>query len=514
MGLHLCHPKKGNVMPRKYFCVLFLLVALLHGVLLGSELRVADVFTNHAVFQQDVEVPVWGTAPSGATVSVQFAGQTKTTTAKGDGTWRVELAPLKSQSDGSRMTVVAGDKRIEFHDVLVGEVWYASGQSNMQMALAGCARKIPEIREIMEDERPRNIRFLRIDEPDSPEPIAQRKTTKDWQVDSPENRRGQSAVAYFFARQLQERLDVPVGIIEGSWGGKPIEGFIPRDQFKKHDNLQDILSLADQNKLDELAKLEGGVVVRNTAGMPGRIFNARVAPIVPYAVRGFIWYQGESNAGRGEDSRNYRFKMKALVDGWRDAWNQPDLPFYFVQLPAFNDTATGWIRLREEQRLSLNIEHTGMAVTIDLRDGDIHPANKLDVGNRLALWALAKTYEKKLPFSGPLLKSAKVEGESMRVEFTYGDGLMVARKEGLAPAKPTPKDALAHFELADHSGKWHPATAVIDGDTILVNSPAVKTPSAVRYACSGSPANANLYNKFGLPAAPFCSDLEKLPWMR
>ena len=165
--------------------------------------------------------------------------------------------------------------------------------------------------------------------------------------------------------------------------------------------LRPILALAEQDQLDELAVMEGGVVIRNTAGMPGRIFNARVAPVAPYAVRGFIWYQGESNAGRGEDPRNYRFKMRALADGWRTTWQQPELPLYFVQLPAFKDEATGWVRLREEQRRSLSIPHSGMAVTIDLRDTDIHPANKLDVGDRLARWALAKTYGQKIPFSGP-----------------------------------------------------------------------------------------------------------------
>jgi sialate O-acetylesterase len=249
--------------------------------------------------------------------------------------------------------------------------------------------------------------------------------------------------------------------------------------------------------------------------MPGRIFNARVAPIAPYAVRGFIWYQGESNAGHGEDPRNYRFKMRALADGWRTTWQQPELPFYFVQLPAFKDEAKGWIRLREEQRRSLSLPHSGMAVTIDLRDADIHPANKLDVGDRLARWALAKTYGQKIPFSGPLFKSATIEGDSIRVDFEHtGGGLMVARKEGLEPARPTPDAALAHFELSDGAGTWYRAQATIDGNTVVVRCPAISKPKAVRYACSGAPSNANLYNPAGLPASPFCSDLELLPWER
>ncbi len=489
--------------------LLLLLAALLPGSLPADELRVADVFTDDAVLQRGVNLPVWGITKARENVTVRLAGQTKTVQAAEDGSWRLELSPLRAESTGISMIVESGDQRKEFHDLVVGEVWYASGQSNMQMKLDSCAKKIPEIREIVEAPATDNIRMLRIDEPDSPQPLSQRQRATPWQIDNPANRRKQSAVAYFFAHELCEKLGVPIGIIEGSWGGKPIEGFIPRAQFERYDSLQAILSLAEQDKLDELAQLKGGVIVRNTAGMPGRIFNARVAPIAPYAVRGFIWYQGESNAGRGEDPRNYRIKMRAMVDGWRATWSQPELPFYFVQLPAFQEAVTGWVRLREEQRLSLDIGHTGMAVTIDLRDSDIHPANKFDVGKRLARWALANTYGKKISFSGPLFKSATVNGDSMRVEFKHTDGgLMSARKEGLAVPMPTPDVALAHFELADESGNWHPAQASINGHVVVVHSPTVARPRAVRYACSGAPANANLYNQAGLPASPFCSDLK------
>ncbi len=480
-----------------------------------QNLRVADVFTDNAVLQQGVKLPVWGTASAGEKVTVHFDGQSKTVQASRDGSWRLDLTPLESDAEGKRFIVESGAQRLEFQNVLVGEVWYASGQSNMQMTLEACARKIPTFREIIEAPSTDDIRVIRIDEPDSPEPLTQRQKMSAWQVDTAANRRRQSAVAYFFARKLHAGLGVPVGIIEGSWGGKPIEGFIPRSQLEKYESLRPILSLAEQNKLDELAGITGGVVVRNTAGMPGRIFNARVAPIAPYAVRGFVWYQGESNAGRGEDPRNYQQKMRALVEGWRDEWERRELPFYFVQLPPFSETATGWIRLREEQRRSLVIKHTGMAVTIDLPDTDIHPANKLDVGNRLARWALANDYGQKVAFSGPLFKSATIENDGIRVEFTHADaGLMIAHKDGLNSVKPIPDDELAHFEIADKSGKWYPAKGRIDGSTVLVRSSAVTNPRAVRYACSGAPSNANLYNQAGLPASPFCSDLQLLPWKR
>lgn len=483
------------------------------GLLVAAELRLGDPFTDHAVLQQGVTVPVWGTAAAGDKVTVRFDGQTESTIATKDGSWRVELAALEANRAGRRMTVESGDQRREIADLLVGEVWYASGQSNMQMNLAACAGKIPQLRKYVDADATSGIRFLRIDAADSPQPLARLSKPVTWQLDRPDLRQKQSAVAYFFAFRLCEQLGVPVGIVEGSWGGKPIEGFIPRAEFQTRDLLRPILNLALQDKLDKLAALKGGVVIRNTAGMPGQIYNARVAPIAPFALRGFLWYQGESNAGRGEDPRNYRYKMDALASGWRRAWGQSDLPFYFVQLPAFKASASGWIRLREEQRLSLSIPDSGMAVTIDLRDDDIHPANKLDVGNRLAAWALARTYGQEIPFSGPLFHSATIEGDSIVVEFEHADGgLMVANKEGLAPPVPTPDVALAHFEIADASGRWFAAEAVIEGKHVHIRSSKVTSPRAVRYACHGAPSNANLYNRAGLPASPFCSDLDLLPW--
>ena len=411
------------------------------------------------------------------------------------------------------MTIESGAEKLEFSNLLIGEVWYASGQSNMQMNIGSCGKKLPQIQKILEDPQSRIIRTIRIGNPDTVSPLVDLPEPVSWQLDTPANRQKQSAAAYFFARKIQEHLQVPVGIIEGSWGGKPIEGFIPEEEFRKRPLLKPILELSNSNDLEKLKQIEGGVIIRNTAGRPGRIFNARVAPIAPYALKGFIWYQGESNAGNGEDPRNYRHKTRALVEGWRSVWNQPELPFYFVQLPAFRDTSAGWVRLREEQRLSLDIPNTGMAVTIDLKDEDIHPANKQDVGYRLANWALAKTYGKTIPFSGPIFSSAKMEGNQARVSFDHvGCGLMVATKEGLKAPVEQSDTPLAHFELNDGIGNWHPAVATIDGKTVLVKSSSVAKPIAVRYACEGNPENANLYNRDGLPASPFCSVLKLLPW--
>ena len=225
-----------------------------------------------------------------------------------------------------------------------------------------------------------------------------------------------------------------------------------------------------------------------------------------FAARGTIWYQGESNCGDGEDPRDYQHKMRALITGWRTALGDANLPFYFVQLPGSGARA-GWPYLREQQRLSTDLPNTGMVVTIDLLDDDIHPPNKIDVGERLARWALAGAYQKQIPFSGPLFERAEISDGEATVYFRHAEnGLMVATKRGLAEAEETPQAKLAHFELADEEGRWQPAVAVIKDRTVKVTSESVPHPVAVRYAYAISPEGCNLYNRDGLPASPFCSD--------
>lgn len=495
------------------------LLSLLLGLTSGSSalaLTVCGILSDGAVLQRNQETPIWGTAAPNAAVIVKFGPQNYRARADEQGNWEAKIGPHPAESKGRSMVIVTGDHQLKFQDLVVGDVWLASGQSNMQWTLSACARRLPEIAEIMNAKDSLGIRMLRIGAPDQPQPQSDIDRTKwNWKKDSPEVRKGQSAVAFFFARRLHQELKVPIGIIETSWGGKPIEGFIPTEEFAKQDSLKPIPALAAANKLEELKKLKGGVWVRNTAGMPGRIFNARIAPVAPYALRGFIWYQGESNAGTAEDPRNYRHKMAAMASGWRNHWKNADLPLYFVQLPSFRNEFDGWVRLREEQRRSLSIKHSGLAVAIDLKDHDIHPANKLDVGERLARWPLHHLHGKnELVPSGPLFRSAKIDGNTVRVQFDHlGGGLMIASKEGLKPPQETPARDLNHFELADASGKWHPAFAEIESQEVVVTAKDVPKPVAVRYACSGAPTDPNLYNRAGLPASPFCSDLKYLPWV-
>lgn len=495
--------------------IVLLLLPFIH-VVAAAGMEVASPFSDNAVLQQGRPVPVWGTAEAGAKVSVEFGEQKASAVANEKGSWRTELKPLQASAKPRTLTVRAGGESFVCENVGVGEVWLASGQSNMQWNLNQCAGHLGEVRAAMTDSERLGVRYLRIDARAESQPVDTFDRAKyRWRVDSPEVRPAQSAVAFFFARRLHRELKVPVGVIDTSWGGKPIEGFIPREQFESHEALKPVLELADANRLEELKKIEGGVFIRNDAGHPGRIFNGRLAPVAPYPVRGAIWYQGESNAGMDEDPRGYRHKMAALATGWRQAFEDAEMPFYFVQLPPFRKEWIAWARLREEQRRSLAIPHTGMAVTIDLRSADIHPPNKIDVAERLARWPLAKTYKttRAIP-SGPLFKSAAFEGKQVRVHFDYvGAGLMAARKEGLKPPLATPDAPLQHFELRGDDGVWHSARAAIDGSSVLVTSKSVNRPTAVRYACEGAPANANLYNRAGLPASPFSSDPDSVPWV-
>lgn len=479
-----------------------------------GKLSVAKIFSDHGVLQRGQEIPVWGRAESGSQVIVQFSGSKKRATANREGRWQVVFSALEANADGQSLIVESEGQKIEVQDLVVGEVWYASGQSNMEMTLGSCTEKNEQISERASEPANRFIRMVKLRNPDAPDVLEDLPREVSWRRDSPKNRQSFSALSYFFAKKLSETLHVPVGVIEGSWGGKPIEGFIAREEFDTP-QLKSILELADQNQLEALKELEGGVIVRNSAGLPGRIYHSRVAPIAPYALKGFLWYQGESNAGAGEDPRNYRFKTAALVRGWRRLWANQELPFYYVQLPSYHDRVTGWIRLREEQRLALSIPQTGMAVSIDLLDQDIHPSNKFDVADRLARWALAKNYGVEVSVSGPLFESVQREGTKMRVKFRHtGKGLIQAQKKGISPPVEIQSVDLEGFKVADQKGNWHEAQAQISGHEVLVSSRLVQVPVAVKYGCEGEAQNARLYNRSGLPASPFCSELSLLPWER
>ena len=465
------------------------------------------------LLQRELPVPIWGKGDVGKVVTVQFAGQSVKTMADPTGHWKVWLKPMEANSTGRELKIISGEETVLIRDVLVGEVWFSGGQSNMGYTVRGMARRLPEGKELADAADFNGIRYRKVNEKNSPIPQAD-LTDGSWMVCSSKTVHGISGVGFVFARRLHLELKVPVGIIDCSWGGTPIEPYIPSEAFTGHPTLERLLALAKVGDVESIKKMRGGTFVRSPAWLAGAIYNGRIAPVAPYAIRGAIWYQAESNCGTGEDPRDYAHKMRALIDGWRSVWNRPDLPFYYVQLPQWRSYA--WTYAREEQRRAMDVKNTGMVVTVDLDfHNDIHPPNKIDVGERLARWPLAKVYSRKIHFSGPLYRAITIKPGAIHVAFDHAnEGLMIG-KAGVGKVTELKDGILNGFEVADKAGVWHSAKAVIQGKGLVVRGDAVKEPVALRYACHPqAPKNRpwNLYNKAGLPASPFCSDWSKMPY--
>ncbi len=441
-----------------------------------ADVTVPKAFGSNMVMQRDIALPVWGWAEAGEKVTVKLGDCTKTATADKDGAWKVSLAAMKCSAKPTTMTV-SGKNKIEFENILIGEVWLCSGQSNMQWSVQRCANGKAEIAAA---EYPQ-IRLLGVKRAINAEP--QKDFTGSWQVCSPKTVGGFSATAYYFGRKLQKDLKIPIGLIHSSWGGTRIEPWTPTVGF---DAVPALKKIADDTR-----KLSGKIGNRT----PRAIYNAMIAPLKPVAIRGAIWYQGESNMG---DGMMYFEKKKALIGGWRKVWGQGDFPFGFVQLAPFDRYGGDrQPKLWEAQTASLSIPNTGMAVTTDITTlRNIHPPNKQDVGLRLALWALATSYDKKdLVYSGPMYKSMKVSGKTIVLTFDHvGGGL--ASRDG--------KD-LDWFEIAGDDKAFAKASAKIVGNTIVVSCDTVAKPAAVRFGWSQK-ATPNLMNKEGLPASPFRTD--------
>ena len=491
-------------MMRWAWCLVLALLVLEAGAASG-EVRLANVFADHMVLQREQPVRVWGWADAGAKIAVRLAGQTAEVTADEDGAWEAVLEPLTASAEGRTLAVVCDDEQVLIQDVLVGDVWHASGQSNMAMTVAAVLEQLPAAEPRVAHADVPVVRFCRIDAGESREPLADLAVRAEWRVCTPETARGVSAVAFFFAERLHEATRVPVAVIDSSRGGTPIEPFIPREAFVGHPTLVEELVLGDRDDLDGIWRLPGGVRARDANWLPGRLFHSRLAPLARLPVRGCVWYQGESNAGVQEDPRDYQHKMRALVRGWRQAFGDEALPFFYVQLPG-SGAGAGWPYLREQQRLAADEPGVGMVVTVDLEGEGIHPPNKVGVGRRLAAWALAEVHGQEVPAKGPSVASHEICGHEVVVRFAHAEGgLITATKRGLEPPRETPGVAPAHFEVADREGRWHAATARIEGDAVVVASDAVAEPVAARYAYAVTPVGCNLYNRSGLPASPFCT---------
>lgn len=478
-----------------------------------AEVRPAGIFADNMVLQCDRPIPIWGTSDPGQPITVRFANQEVTAKADSDGRWKAFLGPVTATATGQTLEI-RGSNTIRFDRVVVGEVWHASGQSNMAMTVGAMTAGLgPDGASRVGELDFSAIRFARIREPHAAHPRSDLTDRSVWTASAPDTTPGFSAVAFVFARRLHLELGHPIGVIDSSWGGKPIESFIPARQYEAADHPALILELelAKRRDFEGLRRMTGGVYARDDSWFPGAIFNGRLAPIAPFAIRGVIWYQGESNCGVDEDPTHYRHKMRLLIEGWRAARAGPGMPFYFVQLPGYSGAAPGWPALREEQRLSLS-KNTGMAVTIDIDSPGIHPPNKIDVGERLAKWPLARDYGASIPFSGPLYSSHEIRGGRIVVSFSHAEhGIRTGVKAGTQPFRETPGTAPRTFEVAGADGIWHAARAEIRNDKVEVASVGVPEPRGVRYAYHIAPDRPNLYNVHGLPASPFTSESTDSP---
>jgi len=489
-----------------------------------ADVKMPAIFSDNMVLQQDREIPVWGWAEPGETVAVSLGSNQVSVTADPDGKWKALLKPI--QAGGPIEMMIQGKNSITLHNILVGEVWVGSGQSNMQMSVKNCFNAEEEA---ARSDMPQ-IRLFDLGL--SATSTEQADCKGKWKICTPETAMEFSAVLFFFGRELHRNLNVPVGLICSSWGGTCCEAWSASEVFSdpalRHipdrwiqPQKQYEEKLAEWQKSCETARAENKPEPakpkepwRNQPqNRPSHLYNAMIAPLIPYAIRGVTWYQGESNAANGYE---YSILFPAMIQNWRKNWGQGDFPFLFVQLASFIDHKPGdasivpqkgepredhWAELREAQAQTLRLANTGMAVTIDIGEAnDIHPRNKQDVGKRLALWALAKTYGKDMIYSGPLYKAMQAEGDAIRLFFDHVNGGLVPKDANTAKA-----DTLEGFAIAGEDRKFVWAQAKIDGDTVVVWSPDVKNPVAVRYGWSIFPV-CNLFNQKGLPASPFRTD--------
>ncbi len=481
---------------------------------LRAELQLSSVITDHAVLQRDRPIHLWGQASPAEKISIKFHDQSVVTTATNEGLWEAWL--MAEPAGGPFTLTVEGSAKLTRSDLLVGDVWFASGQSNMEMPLAGFgsqAHVTNSAEEIAHANLPQ-IRLLRIEKLSSPSPVA--GISAAWQVCTPETAKDFSAVAYFFGRDIQRQEKVPIGLIDSSWGGTPIDAWISLDALSSDASLmpafasrahfgntqtyRKLIEAAEKRADAEAAAHSQPAPVHPwypdpDSWIPAALYNGMVAPITPYTIKGFLWYQGETDAV--PDRMNlYARLMPALIGDWRQQWHQGNLPFFMVQISSFGSNGETWGVVRDSQRRTLDVAKTGMAVSLDVGQRDnIHPPDKQSVGARLALAARAVAYnEPGLEFSGPLYRQTTREGQGLRIWFDHAEGL---QSKGAT---------LQGFEVAGPDGHFVPATAKVDGLSVVVSAAQVAQPTQVRYAWQDF-TEATLYNSAALPASTFIADV-------
>jgi sialate O-acetylesterase len=466
-----------------------------------AEVRLPGVFGDHMVLQRGKPVPVFGTAAPGEQIVVEFHGQSLTTTADAQGNWQVKLSALGADTNAQPLTIT-GSNKINLNDVLVGDVWLCSGQSNMDMGLGGCNRKAD-----IESANFPGIRSFRVPLTAAGVPLQSLKGNPRWMVCSPSRAGGFSAVAFYFARKLYQENNavIPIGLLVSSVGGTAIDLWLAPEGLVDVPALKPLLSQP---------VLPGG---------PFHLSFGMIHPLAPYGLQGAIWYQGENAERTKQSPDSYFLKMKAMIQGWKRLWGMDDFPFYYVMIanwgekppnaaPVFN--AGGWdADTRLQQANAMALPHAGCASALDIGDSSMgdrtwdgwHPKDKLDVGERLARWALKNDYGRPaLVASGPVLKDVSVSGSTVTCSFDHlGSGLMVGSKAWYQPTRETADAPLQRFVIAGAEGQWFPAAAIIKDNQVLMSSPSVPEPRKVSYACWQNPEGCNLYNRDGLPAAPF-----------
>ena len=477
-------------------CLMFLLVSsLVAGVTPHA------LFTEGAVLQREIAIPVWGTADPGEKVSIEFNGQSLSTVADGSGNWIVKLNSVKAGGP-----YVLKINSLELKNILIGDVWICSGQSNMEWRLKQTTNADVDVAAANYPK----IRFFQV--PRKEIDAEQTAVNSSWKECTPENAANFSAIGYFFGRDLHKNLNVPIGLINNAVGGSPAESWMSNavlngdSEYKQFyeaypTQIENHQKALEKHKIAvEKAKADG-TKAPNAPGkpwMPSGLYNGMLTPLAPYAIKGAIWYQGESNAGR---AYQYRRLFPVMIKNWRDKWGQGDFPFLFVQLAAFGPNGnklgeSDWAELREAQTMTLSTSpNTGMALAIDYGTyDDIHPKNKLPIGERLALVARSVAYKQRLVFSGPMYDAMKNNGDKITLSFKHTGGGLEAKG-----------GELKGFLIAGDDKIWHEAKAEIKGKTVIVSSSEVAKPMAVRYAWAKFPT-CNLYNKEGLPAVSFRTD--------
>ena len=497
------------------------IIVLSFATVAHANVALPDVISSGMVLQRDQSAPIWGKADPGEAVTVRFNGYVKTTTAGADGRWLIRLQRLKATATPA-VLIVEGKNKIELQDILVGEVWLVAGQSNMQRLLSETANGAEAIAAA---NRPA-IRLFNVSRQvafkHAPPPLGV------WRACSPESVKEFSAAGYYFGVELQKELNVPIGLINSSYGGSQAEAWTPVEYLVASADLKptvDRKKIWDEERprvkvqYDEAIKQwreeadkakAAGAVPRPSPAVPdalreyrvaASIYNGMIEPLIPLAIRGALWYQGESNEARAQQ---YGILLPVMIKSWRERWGEDDFPFGIVQLPNYREAKTdpadeAWSHVREAQRLTAaSVPHTGLIVTIDIGEArDIHPKNKLDVGKRMARWALVEVYKHKDLKSGPVFQKAQIDGSKIVVTFSeVGSGLKL--RTGSRPEE---------FAIAGADRKWYWAEAKLIGrNRVEVWSPQVSQPLAVRYAFNNNPRNPNLTNDTGIPAGPFRTD--------